>query len=62
MMEQVENGALVTSFLHQESRFAQLLRTFPLYLVKDTGLGIRGTVAYATQLLKQAPATAGDAF
>lgn len=50
LISRIENGALVTAFLHQESRFAKVLRSFPLYLVKDTGLGIRGAIAFASQL------------
>ena len=52
LTERVENGSLVVSFLHAESRFAKVLRTFPLFLVKDTGLGIRGAIAFAANLIK----------
>lgn len=50
LQDRLGNGALVTAFLHQESRFAKALRQYPLYLVKDTGLGIRGAIAFAAQL------------
>ena len=46
----VTKGPLLEAFLRKESRFGPLLASYPLYLVKDTGLGIRGCIAYASQL------------
>ena len=48
--EFITRGPLLEAFLRKESRFGPLLASHPLYLVKDTGLGIRGCIAYASQL------------
>lgn len=46
----IAKGPLLDAYFRKESRFAPLLATYPLYLVKDIGLGIRGCIAYASQL------------
>lgn len=41
------------SFLHQQSRFHKLLRTFPLYAVVYERTGLLGTREYAIRLMGQ---------
>ena len=48
-----DRRCLVHSFLHQESRFNKLLRTFPLYAVVYERTGLLGTREYAKRLMGQ---------
>ncbi|BDA42706.1 Glucokinase [Coccomyxa sp. Obi] len=48
-----DRRCLVDSFLHQESRFHKLLRTFPLYAVVYERTGLLGTREYAIRLMGQ---------
>ena len=48
-----DRRCLVHSFLHQESRFNKLLRTFPLYAVIYERTGLLGTREYAIRLMGQ---------
>lgn len=43
----------MNSFIHPESRFNKLLRTFPLYAVVHERTGLLGTREYAIRLLGQ---------
>lgn len=45
-------GGVVDSYLHEKSRFNKLLKTFPLYVVLNEGLGLLGTREYAIRLLQ----------
>ena len=51
--DQVLAGRLLKAYLNRKGRFAPVLATIPLYLVLDTNLGVRGTIAYAAQLSSQ---------
>ncbi|KAK9817143.1 hypothetical protein WJX72_010262 [[Myrmecia] bisecta] len=51
LMDRVDMGGVMDAFLHKKSRFNKLLRTFPLYLVVNEGLGLLGTREYAIRLL-----------
>ena len=51
LMERVELGGLLESYLHDKSRFSRMLSTFPLYVVVNEGLGLLGTREYAIRLL-----------
>jgi len=46
----VSNGKLLDAFICKEGRFSKVLSQYPLYLVKNTSLGIRGCIAFASQL------------
>jgi glucokinase len=48
-----DRRCLVDSFLHKESRFHKLLRTFPLYAVIHERTGLLGTREYASRLMGQ---------
>lgn len=48
-----DRRCLVESFLHTESRFHKLLRTFPLYAVVYERTGLLGTREYAIRLMGQ---------
>ena len=48
-----DRRCLVDSFLHQDSRFHKLLRTFPLYAVVQERTGLLGTREYAIRLMGQ---------
>lgn len=48
-----DRRCLVGSFLHTESRFNKLLRTFPLYAVVHERTGLLGTREYAIRLMGQ---------
>ena len=52
LLSRIRNGGLLSSFLHEDSRFAKVLRTFPLFVVKNEGLGLLGAREYAVRLLR----------
>jgi hypothetical protein len=48
--EIVNNGKLLDAFICEEGRFSKVLSQYPLFLVKNTSLGIKGCIAFASQL------------
>ena len=48
-----DHRSLLSAFLHKESRFHKLLKTFPLYAVTHERTGLVGTREYAIRLLGQ---------
>lgn len=48
-----DHRSLLSAFLHKESRFHKLLKTFPLYAVTHERTGLLGTREYAIRLLGQ---------
>lgn len=52
MLERIEKGGLLASFLHEDSRFAKVLASFPLFVVKNENLGLLGAREYAVRLLR----------
>lgn len=52
LIEKIMLGGVVDSYLHEKSRFNKLLKTFPLYVVLNEGLGLLGTREYAIRLLQ----------
>ncbi len=48
-----DHRGLLSTFLHRESRFHKLLKTFPLYAVTHERTGLVGTREYAIRLLGQ---------
>ena len=48
-----DHRSLLSSYLHKESRFHKLLKTFPLYAVTHERTGLIGTREYAIRLLGQ---------
>lgn len=52
LLEKVKQGGVLDSYLHEKSRFNKLLKTFPLYVVLNEGLGLLGTREYAIRLVQ----------
>lgn len=48
-----DHRSLLAAFLHKESRFHKILKTFPLYAVTHERTGLLGTREYAIRLLGQ---------
>ena len=51
LLKRIEDGGLAAAFLDEGARFAKLLRTFPLFLVKNEQVGLLGAREYAIKLL-----------
>ncbi|KAK9842429.1 hypothetical protein WJX84_003571 [Apatococcus fuscideae] len=47
----MQKGTVLEAFLHSNSRFYHLLRTFPLHVVTNSSLGLLGARQYASFLL-----------
>jgi len=52
LLERIKLGGVLDSYLHEKSRFNKLLKTFPLYVVLNEGLGLLGTREYAIRLVQ----------
>ena len=52
LLEKIKLGGVLDSYLHEKSRFNKLLKTFPLYVVLNEGLGLLGTREYAIRLVQ----------
>ena len=52
LVKRIKHGGVLDSYLHEKSRFNKLLKTFPLYLVLNEGLGLLGTREYAIRLVQ----------
>lgn len=56
LLARIEQGNVAAAFLDRDARFAPLLKTFPLFLVKNENLGLLGCQQFALKLLINAEA------
>ena len=47
----MQKGTVLEAFLHSNSRFYHIIRTFPLHVVTNSSLGLLGARQYASFLL-----------
>lgn len=56
LLDRIMEGGLTEAFLDRDARFAPVLKTFPLFVVKNDQLGLLGAREYALKLLTNAEA------
>lgn len=52
LIDRIREGGVLSAFLNHRSRFTTVIQQFPLFVILNDGVGMKGTTEFAISLAK----------